>query len=233
MNHTIAGAPVICARALFAASVLLFTALLLKASSSFADSTPLPVYKWGARENPPVTDFVYDSFDSIQGARMPYVIDQLPGGTPKSQARPGENCDGNNGYTTMTSINTGTVCAERKSSFACAIPGLLPPYWISQCHSVVAALKCPAGYEFNGTACLLDGKPDPRKAPGTDRKSKPGKCPCIRPKSQSPAGEHRARILRRVIRFTSVWAPRSRWRSTMPPPALGGYAGSAHIPRPT
>lgn len=118
--------------------------LLSGSLASFA-APPIRTYKWAATENPPTTPFVYDSFSQIEGARMPYVIAQLPGGTPKDHPHPGDNCDNNNAYTTQTGVDTGTVCAERRSALSCIIPGVPPPYWITQCNNVVAILQCPSG----------------------------------------------------------------------------------------
>jgi RHS repeat-associated protein len=141
--------------------------LLWISPASFADPPPPPVYayKWAAQQNPPTTDFVYDSFGDIAAARIAYVIAQIPGGSEKTHAHPGDNCDGNNNYTTTTGVDTGTVCAERKTSFACVIPGLDPPYWFTQCHNVVALKKCPDGFDWNGSQCVVNGKPDPSKKP--------------------------------------------------------------------
>jgi len=123
---------------------------------------PIQYPKWGsfAYDVP----YEFDSFDALVGDRMSSVVaGQSPFAYPKYVAHPGENCDNNDAVTGLTGPDDGLICSEAKTSVACLIPGVDPPYYWTYCQGGSDQRACPKGYAWNGSQCVLDNTHDPEK----------------------------------------------------------------------
>src|SRR5215831_9914071 len=160
MNCRASAGAVLCAQGCRYARRMLFgliVALALRPALLCAAPTgpaPIQYRQWGSPAYS--VPYEFDSWDALVAARMSVVVAmQSPFAYPKYVAHPGENCDDNNDVTGLTAPDNGRICSEAKTSYACTIPGVDPPYYWSYCQPGGAVNFCPQGYD--GTPCVLNG----------------------------------------------------------------------------